>query len=430
MDMSEGVQVAVPKPAPVARTSLLHNAWLQLATGVLGMVAITNLQYGWTFFVAPLQESFGWTRAAIQVAFTLFVVAETWLVPVEGYFVDRFGPRPLMVLSSLLVALGWAINSVATSLSLLYLGNTLAGVGAGIVYGAAMGNALKWFAHRRGLAAGLTAAAFGAGSALTVSPIMALIANLGYQAAFLWLGLIQGAVILFCALIMRAPPAAPTPAQAAPVARADCRWQEVVRTPLFWLMYAMFVMMTLGGLMTVAQLEPIARHYQVADRPVVLLGWTFTALALAAILDRVLNGLTRPLFGWISDYLGRENTMFVAFSLEGVALVLLLQFGHDPALFVLLTGLTFFAWGEVYSLFPALCGDLFGRKFATTNYGLLYTAKGTAALLVPLGNLLHEYYDSWRPVFLIAAVLNGLTAVLALVALKPLAARFRRQHQS
>lgn len=423
---TESIPPGIKSPA---RSLLsLHNPWLQLATGVLGMVAITNLQYGWTFFVAPLQDAFGWRRAAIQWAFTLFVVAETWLVPFEGYLVDRWGPRPWMLLSAVLVGLGWAINSVANTLVLLYLGNTLAGIGAGIVYGASMGNALKWFPRRRGLAAGLTAAAFGAGSALTVLPIMALIRGWGYQAALLWLGLIQAAIILLCAAIMRPPRDVASPEPAAhevTIVRADCRWQDVVQMPLFWLMYAMFVMMTLGGLMTVAQLEPIARSYEVADLPVSFLGWTFTALALAAILDRILNGVTRPLFGWISDHLGRENTMFVAFALEGVALVLLLNFGGDPQWFVLLTGLTFFAWGEVYSLFPALCGDLFGRKFATTNYGLLYTAKGTAALLVPVGNLLHEAYGSWQPVFLIAAVLNWLTAILALVALKPMAARFR-----
>jgi OFA family oxalate/formate antiporter-like MFS transporter len=411
--------------APASRQSaLLANPWVQLATGIVAMVAITNLQYGWTFFVEPLRTAFGWEKAAIQVGFTLFVLAETWLVPVEGYFVDRLGPRPLVLLGGLLAALGWVINATADSLGEIYLGNVMAGIGAGIIYGASIGNALKWFPQRRGLAAGLTAAAFGAGSALTVVPLLGLIRGSGYQAAFQWFGLGQGALVVLCALIMRTPPDTRTGSGSA-VAGRDYRWQEVARTPVFWLMYLMFTMVTLGGLMTVAQLEPIARHYQVADVQIAVLGRTYTALALAAILDRLLNGLTRPLFGWISDHLGRANTMFVAFSLEGAALVLLLQLAHDPVLFVLLTGLTFFAWGEVYSLFPALCGDLFGRKFVTTNYGLLYTAKGTAALLVPLGNILQEACDSWAPVFWIAAVLNGVTALVALVALKPLAARFQ-----
>jgi OFA family oxalate/formate antiporter-like MFS transporter len=425
--MGERAEALDRLPDATARSSLLATGWVQLLTGIVAMVAITNLQYGWTFFVEPLRSTFGWDKAAIQVAFTLFVLAETWLVPVEGYLVDCFGPRPLVLVGGLLAGMGWVVNSQADSLGLIYLGNTLAGAGAGIVYGASIGNALKWFPRRRGLAAGLTAAAFGAGSALTVEPIIALRDEHGYQAAFLWLGLLQGSVVVLCALVMRRPALTAGAAAGRPgvaLLGRDYGWREVVRTRLFWLMYGMFVMVTVGGLMIIAQLEPIAHAYGVAKEDVSFLGRTWEALALAAILDRLLNGLTRPLFGWISDYLGRANTMFVAFSLEGAALLLLLRFADDPVLFVLLTGLTFFAWGEVYSLFPALCGDLFGRKFATTNYGLLYTAKGTAALLVPLGNVLHAATGSWEPVFLIAAILNGATALLALLALKPLAARF------
>jgi OFA family oxalate/formate antiporter-like MFS transporter len=418
----------------LAPASWLHNPWVQLAAGIVGMVAITNLQYGWTFFVEPIRRAFGsegipFDKAPIQVAFTLFVVAETWLVPVEGYLVDRFGPRPLVALGGVFAALGWVINSWADSLALLYLGSTVAGVGAGIVYGASMGNALKWFPHRRGLAAGLTAAAFGAGSALTVQPLVALIRDAGYQAAFFWFGLAQGAVVLGCAFVLRLPPdvvAGQTPARlVVQTSRRDLGWQEVIRSPLFWLMYLMFVMVALGGLMTVAELAPIATAFGVADSPVNLFGWTVTALVAASIIDRILNGLTRPFFGWVSDHLGRENTMFIAFSLEGAAILLLLRFAHIPELFVILTGLTFFAWGEVFSLFPALSADLFGRKFATTNYGLLYTAKGTAALLVPLASVLHDACDSWHPVFLIAGVLNWVTALLAIAVLKPMARRFR-----
>jgi OFA family oxalate/formate antiporter-like MFS transporter len=417
------------RQAPASRRpSVLAKPGLQLAAGVVAMVAIANLQYGWTFFVGPLHRAFGWGPAAIQVAFTLFVLAETWLVPVEGYLVDRFGPRPMVAAGGLLVGSAWVLNAAADWLPLLYLGNALAGVGAGIVYGASIGSALKWFPRRRGLAAGVTAAAFGAGSALTVLPIIHVIEADGYRAAFLWFGLGQGAVVVLCALVLRLPPGV-VPARPghapAPQRERDCRWPEVVRAPVFWLMYAMMTLVTTGGLMTVAQLEPIARHYGVADAPLSLLGYTFTALVLASALDRVLNGLTRPLFGWISDHVGRENTMFLAFALEGAALLLLLGFAGDPLLFVVLTGLTFFAWGEIYSLFPALCADLFGRRFATTNYGLLYTAKGTAALLVPLGSVLAAVCGSWEPVFLAAAAFNWLTAALALVALKPLARRWR-----
>jgi OFA family oxalate/formate antiporter-like MFS transporter len=405
---------------------VLHNPWVQLAAGVFGMIAITNLQYGWTFFVDPIHDRFGWDKSSIQVAFTLFVIAETWLVPLEGYLVDRLGPRTMVAVGGVFAGLGWVINANAHALAQLYLGSALAGIGAGIVYGASIGNALKWFPARRGLAAGLTAAAFGAGSMLTVLPVLGMIAEYGYESAFFYFGIAQGAAVLWCALWMRVPAELPrrevAPA-ALPTAR-DCRWVDVVQTPVFWLMYAMFVMVAVGGLMITAQLRTIATDFGVANTSVSLLGWTATALAMAAMIDRLLNGLTRPLFGWISDHIGRENTMFAAFTLEGAAILLLLRFAHIPSLFVILTGLTFFAWGEVFSLFPALCGDLFGRKFATTNYGLLYTAKGTAALLVPLASVLHDAAGSWQPVFVIAAVLNWVTALLAIVALKPLASRF------
>lgn len=408
---------------PLGLRRPLENPWLQLVAGIVAMVAITNLQYGWTFFVAPLQSAFGWPKPAIQVAFTLFVLAETWLVPVEGYLVDRFGPRPLLLAGSVLVGLAWVANSVAQSLAVLYLGNILGGIGAGIVYGTSLGNALKWFPHRRGLAAGLTAAAFGAGSALTVLPLQGTIDKLGYQSAFLWFGLAQGAVVLGCALLIRAPRGFDVPVHGGARVRQTRKhytWAEMIRSPAFWLMYAMFTMATMGGLMAIAQIAPMASDFQVADHRFVFLGSSMTALTLAVTLDRILNGLSRPFFGWISDHLGRENTMFVAFSLEAVAIFLLIQFARDPVRFVVFTGLAFFAWGEIYSLFPALCGDLFGTRFATTNYGLLYTAKGTAALLVPLGNVLRDMTDSWAPIFYLAIAFDLSAAFLALLVLKPM----------
>jgi OFA family oxalate/formate antiporter-like MFS transporter len=412
---------------------MLGNCWLQLAVGIAGMVAIANLQYGWTLFVEPLHDKFHWGLPQIQLAFTLFVLAETWLVPVEGYLVDRLGAAPVVAVGGVLVGLAWVLNAAADSLALLYLAGVLGGTGAGIVYGASVGSALKWFPHRRGLAAGLTAAAFGAGSALTVLPISNTIRDHGYEAAFFWFGLGQGGVVLLSALLLRSPP---PPATAGPAAagraqglppvlytRRQFTWVQMVRTPAFWLMYLMFTMVTVGGLMAVAQLGPMAQDYGVADVPVSLGGVTAAALPFALALDRVLNGLTRPFFGWVSDHLGRENTMFLAFGLEGVAILLLVNLAHIPVLFVALTGLTFFAWGEVFSLFPALCGDLFGHRFATTNYGLLYTAKGTAALLVPVGSLLTDATGTWRSIFLVAVAFDWTAALLALLVLKPLRGR-------
>jgi len=378
-------------------------------------------------FVAPIDAKFHWGKAAIQVAFTLFVLAETWLVPFEGYLVDRFGPRLLVGIGGVLVGVAWWINSEAQTLFSLYAGGIVGGVGAGIVYGTSVGNALKWFPDHRGLAAGLTAAAFGAGSALTVVPIANMIASRGFQAAFLYFGIAQGLVVILCALILRAPRAGEvsvvTTARGQQSSR-DFTPMEMAKTPAFWLMYVMMTMLAMGGLMATAQLGPIAVDFKVAKVPVSLFGLTMAALPFALSLDRILNGLTRPFFGWVSDHIGRENTMFIAFGLEGIGILLLVSFAHVPVLFVVFSGLVFFAWGEIYSLFPAMCGDLFGRKYATANYGLLYTAKGTAALLVPLGNIVKATTGSWMPIFILAIVFDWIGALLALLVLKPLRARW------
>ncbi|MGB8669534.1 MAG: oxalate/formate MFS antiporter, partial [Pseudolabrys sp.] len=374
--------------------------WGQLVFGIICMVMIANLQYGWTLFVGPIDQKYHWGRAAIQVAFTIFVLTETWLVPIEGYLIDKFGPRAMISASGVLVAIAWVINSVADSLPLLYLGAAIGGIGAGVVYGGSVGNALKWFPDRRGLAAGLTAAGFGAGSALTVIPIANMIASSGYESAFLWFGLGQGIVVILIGLLLRAPEPGEVPAsQAVQQSRRDYEWKEVLKTPPFYIMYAMFVMVGAGGLMAIAQLAPIANDFKIAGVPVSLVGLTLPALTFALTIDRVLNGICRPFFGWVSDQIGRENTMFIAFFLEGIGIFALLYFGTDPVLFVILSGVVFFAWGEIYSLFPATCTDLYGKKYATTNYGMLYTAKGTAALLVPLANVLTSATGSWHAVF-------------------------------
>jgi OFA family oxalate/formate antiporter-like MFS transporter len=402
----------------------------QLIFGIICMVMIANLQYGWTLFVNPIDQQYHWGRAAIQFAFTIFVLTETWLVPIEGYLIDRFGPRLMISASGVLVAIAWVINSMADSLFLLYVGAAIGGVGAGVIYGGSVGNALKWFPDRRGLAAGLTAAGFGAGSALTVIPIANMIQSSGYQSAFLWFGLGQGLVVLIVALMLRAPEPGEVPAPAASAvqqSRRDYTPAQVLKTPVFWIMYAMFVMVGAGGLMAVAQLGPIAADFNVAKTPVSLVGLTLPALTFALTIDRVLNGICRPFFGWVSDHIGRENTMFGAFLLEGIGIYALLLFAGNPVLFVILSGLVFFAWGEIYSLFPATCTDIYGRKFATTNYGMLYTAKGTAALLVPLANVLTTATGSWHAVFNVAAVLNIVAAVMALFVLKPIRLRLIAQ---
>jgi MFS transporter, OFA family, oxalate/formate antiporter len=400
--------------------------WGQLIFGIICMVMIANLQYGWTLFVNPIDQKYHWGRAAIQVAFTIFVLTETWLVPVEGYLIDRFGPKVMICGSGVLVAIAWVLNSYADSLTLLYIAAAIGGIGAGVIYGGSVGNALKWFPDRRGLAAGLTAAGFGAGSALTVIPIANMIQSSGYQSAFFWFGLVQGIVVVIVGFWLRAPQPGEVPTPVAPAVqqtRRDYQWHEAIRTPVFWVMYAMFVMVGTGGLMATAQLAPIANDFKVANIPVSILGLTLPALTFALSIDRVLNGFCRPFFGWVSDNIGRENTMFIAFLLEGIGIYVLLLFAANPLLFVVLSGLVFFAWGEIYSLFPATCTDIYGKKFATTNYGMLYTAKGTAALLVPLGNVLMTATGSWTAVFIIAAVLNIIAALMAPLVLRPLRMR-------
>ena len=408
-----------------------RGRWLQLAFGVVCMCMIANMQYGWTFFVNPMQERHGWDRAAIQIAFTLFVVTETWLVPIEGWFVDKYGPRIVTLFGGLLCGIAWVMNSYAETLTMLYVAAAIGGTGAGAVYGTCVGNSLKWFPDRRGLAAGITAMGFGAGSALTVVPIQAMIKSQGYEAAFFYFGIGQGLIVMLIALFLRSPVKGQVPDVArVSQSKRDFKPGEMVRTPIFWVMYAMFVMMAAGGLMATAQLGPIAKDFKIADVPVSLLGITLPALTFAATLDRVLNGVTRPFFGWVSDHIGRENTMFISFAIEGLGIYALSQFGENPIAFVLLTGLVFFAWGEIYSLFPATCGDTFGSKYAATNAGLLYTAKGTAALIVPYTSVLTTMTGSWHTVFLVAAGLNILAAFLALFVLKPMRAAYTKAPQA
>ena len=411
-----------PDRAPAA-ASTAYVRPVQLVVGIICMVMIANLQYGWTLFVLPIDNKFHWGRPSIQVAFSIFVLFETWLVPVEGWLVDRFGPRIVVLVGGILVAIAWALNSVAGALTLLYVAAAIGGIGTGAVYGTCIGNALKWFPDRRGLAAGLTAAGFGAGSALTIIPIQGMIQTSGYEATFLWFGLGQGLVVVALSFLLKAP----RPGEAPPSTRLrqsprDYAPLEVLGSPIFWVMYVMFVLVGAGGLMATAQLAPIATDFQIAKIPVSLLGLTLPALTFALSIDRVLNGLTRPFFGWVSDHIGRENTMFIAFGLEAVGIWALSQFGRDPALFVILSGVVFFAWGEIYSLFPSTCTDVYGVKYATTNAGLLYTAKGTAALLVPLANVLAAASGDWRAVFLVAALMNLAAAIMALAVLKPLRA--------
>jgi OFA family oxalate/formate antiporter-like MFS transporter len=401
-------------------TSFFARPWVQLVLGIVCMAAVANLQYGWTNFVNPLNAKYHWGLAAIQVAFTVFVLIETWLVPIEGYLVDRFGPRPVVIAGGILVAIAWSLNSVASSLAMLYFAAAIGGVGTGAVYGTCVGNALKWFPARRGMAAGFTAAGFGAGAALTVAPISRMIESSGYEHTFLFFGLLQGAVVVIAALGLLVAPvsylaAAPKRSQSA----RSFHPTEVLRKPVFWVMYVMFVLVASGGLVMIASMKPLAKDLGVAKIPVSLFGFTMAAGVFALTLQRISDGVGRPFFGWLSDQIGRENTMALAFIIGAGALFTVSQSGSNPVIFVLVTALYFGVFGEIYSLFPATQGDTFGGRYAAANAGLLYTAKGAGALLVPFATAMAAR-RGWDSVFHVAVTFNLIAAALGLFVLKPM----------
>jgi OFA family oxalate/formate antiporter-like MFS transporter len=384
------------------------------------MACVANLQYGWTLFVNPIDAKYHWGRSAIQIAFTIFVLIETWLIPVEGYLVDRFGPRWVVLGGGILVAIAWVLNSVADSLSLLYVGAAIGGVGTGCVYGTCVGNALKWFPGRRGLAAGVTAAGFGAGAAFTIVPISTMINASGYEHAFLVFGLLQGAIVFVMAWLLLAPPAQLVAAKVKPSQTAHGYTPtEVLRSPVFYVLYVMFVLIAAGGLTMAASMAPIAKDLKIDKVPVELLGLAMPALAFALFLNRIFDGVGRPFFGWLSDQIGREYTMALAFFIGAAALFTLNQSGSNPVIFVLVTALYFGVYGEIFSLFPATQGDTFGAKFAASNAGMLYTAKGAGALLVPVAAGIAKAHG-WGAVFSIAMTFNVIAGLMALFVLKPM----------
>jgi OFA family oxalate/formate antiporter-like MFS transporter len=407
----------------VPSTSALTNPWVQLFIGVICMACVANLQYGWTLFVDPIDTKYHWGRAAIQLAFTLFVLIETWLIPVEGYLVDRFGPRWVVIAGSILVAAAWVLNSTASSLPVLYFAAALGGIGTGCVYGTCVGNALKWFPGRRGLAAGITAAGFGAGAAITIGPIKSMIGAAGYEHAFLVFGLLQGGIVFVMSWLLVTPPAQLIAVKLKPNQTAHGYTPvEVLKSPVFYVLYVMFVLIAAGGLTMAASIAPIAKDLKIDKIPVELFGLAMPALVFAISLNRIFDGVGRPFFGWLSDQIGREYTMAIAFFVGAIALYLLSQSGSNPVVFVLVTALYFGVYGEIFSLFPATQGDTFGAKYAASNAGMLYTAKGAGALLVPVAAIIAKGHG-WSAVFSVAMTFNIIAGVLALFVLRPMRIR-------
>jgi oxalate/formate antiporter len=404
--------------APLA-PAISGKRWLQLALGFIAMMTISSPQYVWTLFIKPFQTTTGGTLPQIQLTISILIVLQTWLSPAQGFLVDKLGPRFLIAIGAAMSGAGWILSSKVTTLEGLYLTyGLLCGIGTGIVYIGIVGQMVKWFPDRRGLATGVVAAGYGFGALLTTFPIDDMIKSAGYQQTLVFFGAIFAVVGVLASLLMRPPGA--TDVLPAPVVSANARDvgpMQMLGTKVFWLMFVMMTMMSTGGLMIIVNFAPFARDFGVAE----IMVFGLAALPLALSVDRITNGLTRPFFGWVSDHIGRENTMALAFFLEAAAVSALVYFRNDALIFVALSAVVFFGWGEIFSLFPSTLTDTFGAKNATTNYGFLYMAQGIGSVLGgPAAAYLHDITGSWLPVFGLIIALDTLTAILALVALKPL----------
>ncbi|MGA8359853.1 MAG: oxalate/formate MFS antiporter [Xanthobacteraceae bacterium] len=413
---------------PTDRAASPPNRWNQLILGVIAMMAISSPQYVWTLFTGPLDQKLGATLAELQWTISLLVILQTWFSPFQAYLVDRFGPRALISLGALLSGGSWVLSAYANSLWALYFTyGVLGGFGTGIIYVGIIGLMVRWFPDRRGLATGLAAAGYGFGAFFTSFPIDSMIKAYGYPQTFVVWGVIQGAIGILAAQWLRTPPedyqvpsAAPGGVIAAQQTHRSFSPSEMLKSPLFYLLFLMMSMMSTSGLMVVFNVGPFAKDFGVANLPV--LG--MAALPLSLTLSRLTNGLTRPFFGWVSDHIGREGTMALAFSLECAAILVLFAYINQPALFVVLSGLVFFGWGEIFSLFPSTLTDTFGPKYAATNYGFLYIAQGVGSILAgPAAAFLKQQTGSWTAVFIVVAVLDALTAVLAITVLRSMRKR-------
>ena len=390
----------------------INNRWFQLLASLIAMIMIANLQYAWTLFVGPIHEATRWKLSDIQWAATFFILSQTWAQPAQGWLIDRMGPRVFISIAGVLCGIGWAGLGVVSTLPMLYASYVIAGIGAALVYGGSMGSALKWFTDRRGLASGIMAAGFGGGTALFIPVIALLIKSGGYRTTFLATGAFQGLVILTVAQILRHPPAEPRGAIAAKAASTGARvghhqftTGEMLRTPQFYVLYAAFVMMATGGLLVTLNAGPMAKTW----------GIPAAALVLATSLNALANAASRIFWGWASDRIGRELTMGIAFLLQAVCLLLVLTVGQwSGTLFTVTLVLTFFTWGEIFSLFPSIVGDYFGTRNATSNYGMLYSAKGVASIVAGgLAARLYEQFGSWSACLYGSALLAVIAAFLA-----------------
>ncbi len=400
-------------------TSILDNRWVQLGLALVCMMAISSPQYVWALLTKPMVAAFGVKLSQLQITFSILIVFQTFLSPFQGYLIDRFGPRLLLSIGGALTGLSWILASQASDVSHLYLTyGLLGGIGTGVIYVGIVGQMVQWFPDKRGFATGMVAAGYGMGAVLTTFPVASSIAAVGFQQTLLHFGFIFGAVALLAAQGMRRPPANWMRSVGVQAKREEGVGPAVMlRSPVFWLMFLMFSLMSTSGLMVISQMGAFAKDFGITTVEV----FGMAALPLALTIDRFTNGLTRPFFGWISDRVGREKTMLLAFGLEGLAMTLWLLTRDNAMLFVLLSGVVFFGWGEIFSLFPSTLTDTFGKKHATTNYGFLYMAQGIGSILGgPLAAWMHESTGSWTSVFAVVITLDFITAILAIAVLRPM----------
>lgn len=389
------------------------NRWVRLGGSVIAMAMIANFQYAWALFVKPIMGATGWKLSEVQWGFTLFIAFETWVQPFAGRFMDRLGPRVFVFMGGILCAVGWVGMGRTNTLMGLYALYSLAGIGAALVYLGSTIVGLKWFPDKLGLASGLIAAGFGSGAALFVPFIARIIRLESFRNAFLYTGIGQGIVILLISQLMVNPdPNDPQIAGKKAVSKFKVRNQaeqftsaEMLCTPQFYMLYAMMLMMGIGGLMVTAQVGSVADT----------LGISKVVFTLALTVNSLANGAGRIFWGWVSDHVGRERTMVIAFLIQALALVSVLRLGRNsPVWFVVLLATVLFTWGEIYSLFPAAMADFFGIRNSGSNYAFIYSSKGVASIVAGgLAALLFERTGTWTVVFYGSAALAFITAIMA-----------------
>src|ERR1041385_4586112 len=394
----------------------MSKRWIQFTCALISMCMIANLQYAWTFFVKPLQQGHkDWTLASIQWAGSLFLLFETWITPVEGWLIDRLGPRIFLTTGGVLVGLGWSGMGWAHTLTPLYVLYACAGIGAAFIYSGSVATALKWFPDKRGTISGFITAGFGAGAALFIPFISLALSKTSYRYVFLVTGVLQGLVIVIAAQFLHNPgpdfnvsPAAKKPVS--PKVRRNTQQfnsLQMLLTPQFYLMFITFTMINVGGSMLTIQGAPVAASFHI----------TTTAVTAALTISRLSNGAGRIFWGWLSDRIGREMAMFIPYILQAFSLLLVLKVGRISGLwFTVSIMVVYFIWGSMFSLFPAIIGDYYGANNATSNYGFLYMAKGVAAILAGgVAAIFFQKFGKWDAVFYGAAGLAFAAGLLVLV---------------